>query len=405
MSELLSPELRSPTKKKKKEMLSYLPPEVITLILSRLPVKSAVKCTAVCKAWYALIKDPTFIPTHLQQAASLQDDDLLLHGFHYFHLCWDNGAFVGHKKLRLPFKSGDFKFLGTCNGLICLVNLQSFPWDVILWNPCIRRHFILPKPDVPYGVIRRATLGFGFDSLSNDYKVLFLVVFHNDGQDSNEAWLFSLNKCSWRRITEVSPKHRCCTGVRQMAFVNGALHWHGFLNYDAHSHVMFAFDLSTEKFHVMSYPNTPVHFHPDMSVIKYEESIAVIIPASHGYNRVDSWVMKEYGVNSSWTNVLHPTGEGRELVIDAAGLMDVYGVRKNGELLVNVTREHGRGCELATLDLNCHQSEQRLKRLGIRTQHGDSYVGSFVESLVLFDKGEQDAKGRKPKNRKPKKRY
>ncbi|VFQ71754.1 unnamed protein product [Cuscuta campestris] len=336
-----------------------IPVDIILQILLRLPVKSAVKCTAVCKTWYALIKDPSFISNHLQQAASLCDDLLLLRFTRdrreFYHLRRDNDAFEELKQLQVPFRcSWIFRLVGTCNGLVCLGDVHSDDHNIILWNPSIHKHFILPKPDFPFKSCEDSTLGFGFDPVSNDYKVL-LVVSQGDREELTEVWLFSLNRRSWMRLSGVSPKH-CCYAYREASFVK-------------------------------------VHFVPQMSLIKYEESIAV---ASIGTfedlddNQLELWVMKEYGVDSSWTKVLHSIDENGELVFDSY-LLAVIGVRKNGEVLLKVGEEHGIGYELATLDLNCDQQEQQLKRLGIRTDRSHSFVGNFVESVVLLDKGEQDA--------------
>ncbi|VFQ71747.1 unnamed protein product [Cuscuta campestris] len=210
MSDYLPQESRSLTKK----MNAYLPPEVIALILRRLPVKSAVKCTAVCKSWYALIKDPSFISTHLQRDASFQDGLLLLSFIedseterYVYRLYRDNDAFEEYKQLFLPFKRlRDPEIVGSCNGLICLSHVEKDAWNIVLWNPSIHKHFILPEPDLPAAceVYFFDTIGFGFDSVSNDYKVL-LILSDAETEDFNDVWLFSLNGRSWKRLTEVSP--------------------------------------------------------------------------------------------------------------------------------------------------------------------------------------------------------
>ncbi|VFR00474.1 unnamed protein product [Cuscuta campestris] len=383
------------------EMCVHFPVEIILQILRRLPVKSAVKCTAVCKTWYALIKDPAFVLTHLQ-AASFSSDLLLLRFAtgkrEFYQLRRDNDAFEEYKQFHLPFECGGFgafRLVGTCNGLICLGDVYQDYCNIILWNPSIHKHFILPKPDFPFKSFCDSTLGFGFEPLSNDYKVL-LIVAQDNKEELIEVWLFSLNMCSWTRLSEASPKH-CLHAHREAAFVKGALHWigHSNLKYWMFSHMVLAFDLSTEKFFVVNFPKTLVHFVPQMSLIKYEESIAVV---AHGSfedlddNQLELWVMKEYGVDSSWTKVLHSIGEDGKLVF-YSDLIDVFGVRKNGEVLLKVREECGKNYELATLDLNCDQQKQQLKRLGIRIDLNYSFVGNFVESLVLFDKGEQDAEG------------
>lgn len=147
------------------------------------------------------------------------------------------------------------------------------------------------------------------------------------------------------------------------------------------SNMISAFDVSTEEFYVMNYPETLANIEYEMSLIQYEESIAVVRRSYRNSNdrQCELWVMKEYGVNSSWAKVL---------VFDAR-LLSAFGVRKKEKVLLKVRGELEH--ELATLDLNCHQ----LKRhAGIRIKSGDSFVGSFVESLVLLDIGKEDPEGR-----------
>ncbi|XVF78164.1 hypothetical protein PTKIN_Ptkin14bG0107500 [Pterospermum kingtungense] len=53
-------------------------------------------------------------------------------------------------------------------------------------------------------------------------------------------------------------------------------------------------------------------------------------------------------------------------------------IRKNREVLLEVM-----GSELASYDLNC----QQVKYLGIKAEYGFASINSYVESLVLLDKG------------------
>ena len=56
-----------------KEMLDYLPKEVVVEILIRLPVKSLVMFRCVCKDWFFLISGNAFIVAHTSRTLSLSD--------------------------------------------------------------------------------------------------------------------------------------------------------------------------------------------------------------------------------------------------------------------------------------------------------------------------------------------
>ena len=49
-------------------MWETLPPEILTLVLIRLPIKSIQTCTYVSTKWISLIRDPNFISSHLNHS-------------------------------------------------------------------------------------------------------------------------------------------------------------------------------------------------------------------------------------------------------------------------------------------------------------------------------------------------
>ncbi|KAK9284814.1 hypothetical protein L1049_023991 [Liquidambar formosana] len=62
-------------------MLNHLPHEVFLEILLRLPLKTLVQCTSVCKSWSSTITNPSFITTHLNRSTASNTNsntDLLL---------------------------------------------------------------------------------------------------------------------------------------------------------------------------------------------------------------------------------------------------------------------------------------------------------------------------------------
>lgn len=80
----------------------------------------------------------------------------------------------------LPFEwtSTYLNIAGSCNGILCLVDdNRSYPNHFYLWNPSIRKFVNLPTPMYTFETcsICAHVQGFGFDCVTNDYKVVRIV--------------------------------------------------------------------------------------------------------------------------------------------------------------------------------------------------------------------------------------
>ncbi|KAL4378024.1 hypothetical protein GQ457_02G032570 [Hibiscus cannabinus] len=316
-------------------MSDYLPAEVILEILQRLPVKSLVRFRSVCKTWNTLISHPSFISTHLQTSLSNNTPFLLLkckkkRKRNYF-LHHDNDGFDEFKPLQFPVFCSvlDTQVLGSCHGLICLDVFPNGFLFFIFWNPSIHKYISLPWPSISHDV--RLNFGFGFDSRTNDYK-LVIVGVEKDGTWI-QPYLFSLNENCWKRVNAVPPNYAFVSvfGI-PLPFVNGAVHWLGYQkrNNGGHSRAILGFNLSAEEFLVIGLPESLIGLNRSrLSAMNGESSIAVL--------------------------------------------------RKNGEVLLHVAKG-----EMASLNLNCQQLEPHGVVVGDSLNSVD---GSYVESLVLLDKG------------------
>ncbi|XP_051151838.1 F-box protein At3g07870-like [Andrographis paniculata] len=163
------------------KMACYLPEIIVANILHRLPAKTLLRCTAVSKHWYSLITSPQFISSHLNFSAAREDRAVLLrrcvHNSERYDLYKEDHSFASLRSLEFPFWSINscFTIVGSCNGLLCLSDDRVYLTStIILWNPCIRRSIRLPNPNLvsnSFGTFIQC-LGFGFDSVSSDYKVI-----------------------------------------------------------------------------------------------------------------------------------------------------------------------------------------------------------------------------------------
>ncbi|KAL4379754.1 hypothetical protein GQ457_02G031860 [Hibiscus cannabinus] len=359
-------------------MSDYMPVGVIVEILKRIPVKSLVRFRSVCKTWNTIVCDPSFISTHLHASLSNNTPFLLLsywrNGEENLFLHYDNDGFEEFKQLQFPaFGCASYSvLLGSCNGLIYLQFWMGDVSKFLLWNPSIQKCISFPRPIISDDV--QINFGFGFDSITNDYKLVII------GLEKGDAWikpfLFSLNENCWKRVNAIPPDYTFDPGEISVPFVNGAVHWIGYQkrNNVGFTNVILGFDLSAEEFFEISLPESLIGLGPrDLSTMKYGESSIAVLKRDPG-NEHELWVMKEYGVVGSWTKVL-------TLTLHSEWFPNILGFTKNGEVLVQL--DYGK---LASLDLNCQQMELHgVEGVEVMTNL-ISLEGNYVESLVLLDK-------------------
>ncbi|OMO90428.1 hypothetical protein COLO4_19182 [Corchorus olitorius] len=398
-----------------------LPQELFLDILFRLPIEDLVRCTAVCKPWNSSIKNPTFISTHLEKAISSNnsstDNRRLLFRLcttqpkpnpidksdvayvEHYSLRFDNKNVAEYKQLHFPankFRSVDgcFRIAGSYNGLVCLVDdMTCYADHFILWNPTIQKAVRTARPTVNYfshGPFE-AFHGFGFDSETNDYKLLrYVHLDHNRKFEVIvEAEVYSLNSNSWKVITDITPSYGICSPFRKIygnSFVNGAIH---LLAYDRkegygymarHRNLILAYDVSREVFREMELPD---YFSDeyvrlnDTEILKYGESSIAVMTDDSERREIYLWVMKEYGEASSWTKVWVEDWWG--------SVLKVLSFRNNEEVFV-IMRDGWIGlCDLKRKHFE-YVGDEGDGVQSILSRRGYPAVDSFVESLVLLDK-------------------
>ncbi|XP_049410343.1 F-box/kelch-repeat protein At3g23880-like [Solanum stenotomum] len=239
---------------------SILPPELITDILSRLPVKSLLQCRCVSKSWLSLICSPEFIKTHLSLAANNKGLSLL------------DESVVDSSDMNYPVENhcGRFWTVGSVNGLICVSGFSS----------------------------SMVTYGFGYDEIHDEYKVLRVrSTCQHHNKHHNEFEVYSLKTDSWRSI-HCLKNELLFTEVGK--FVNGKLHW---ATCDGHLHegwIISSIDLSCEEWGVVELPCYG-EGNGVFSLGVYGSNLSMVCtdPRTH----VDVWVMKEYGIKKSWTKM------------------------------------------------------------------------------------------------------
>ncbi|GJZ32689.1 retrovirus-related pol polyprotein from transposon TNT 1-94 [Tanacetum coccineum] len=124
-----------------------------TKILIRLDAEDLIRCKKVCKSWKSLISHPYFVKARHTRQVNLMP----------YHM----GIIPNYL-----FKYGlEHYMVGSSNGLACI---NSFDGDeIIVANPLTREERMLQK--LPVSPVR-SCWGFGYDALTDDYKVVFGAV-------------------------------------------------------------------------------------------------------------------------------------------------------------------------------------------------------------------------------------
>ncbi|XP_059665491.1 F-box protein CPR1-like [Cornus florida] len=366
-------------------MSDYLPEEVLTDIFTRLPIKTLLQIRCACKSWYALITSPNFIQ-HVNRTLAHNTPPLLLLRYcidnkeHYTVHC-DDETFVQCRPLDSAFDHSPisyFRILGSCNGLICLYDSDGPTEIIILWNPAIDKSVTLRIESNSKG----CAFGFGFDSRTNDYKVVRLVYVHDSSFDYSvrpEVDVYELSTGIWRRWRRgigSAPPPPCHIILCQWShvFVNGASHWialNGSVGlWNKIWYLILSFDMGTEVFTEMMLPSGIANgCELKVSIALFGESLSLFC-YDDGFSSTSIhcciWVMKEYGVASSWTKLC---------TVDIGGICQVLGFRKTGEVLVE--KRNGR---LVSYD----PETKEVVDTGIRGHRSSFHLYTYVESMVLL---------------------
>ncbi|XP_024012936.1 F-box protein At2g34280 [Eutrema salsugineum] len=168
--------------------MEKIPDVLIEEILERLGVKSLVRFTCVSKQWNSMIKSTYFASTHLIRAQS-RNPDILLGGcslyesprsasYSYLRTL-ELGCLISKKIHTIPKPKTCLAMTGSCDGLVCVYDFQI---KIYVINPATRWCRSLPRANFQQinrirenltGCYARNCLGFGKDTVTNKYKMVF----------------------------------------------------------------------------------------------------------------------------------------------------------------------------------------------------------------------------------------
>lgn len=305
--------------------------DVVTEILLRLPVHSVLRFKSVCKSWCNIIDSSTFRESHRQNQSKNNEDETLL--LQFTNTCntdctWDVSTYnTGNGKYRKSFPAiteflndkgwANFLVAGPVNGLICMYNETPYSegdaWDpsIAIYNPCLDKIKILPVSPIcsslSYESWRMSefkwVLGFGFDSVTKDYKVVQLTSFWDGRRTRVEVCSGTTN--AWRELVidddELFDDE--IEGIKSCAHMNSGS-WAHFKT----ENVILSFDMQNEVFETIPYlvlEDRPYLYLGLYEVFaKDDDSFALFLPSSD-YERIEVWEVERSGDKErGWNHVV-----------------------------------------------------------------------------------------------------
>ncbi|XP_071703045.1 F-box protein CPR1-like [Rutidosis leptorrhynchoides] len=286
--------------------LNQLPHDLIESILPLLPPKSLGRFKSVSKGWNSLISSPSFIKSHIlnytKNNPNLNPTHLILvsedcESLYSLELAQLNTLTTVTAK-SLNFQVPMFQILGSCNGLLLC---YDFDYNLCLVNPIARMTFEVPES----GRERHNDLyGFGYDSSTDDYKVISISRMSDSNSDSYSIFVsvYSLRNNSWNMSLSNLPYYVDCPELSRVPLLNNNLHW--LVTTRQLKDTIFVFSLADEKFHEIGLPDSTNYVQWDFSELRVLDGKLVVVMRAKTYASEwinELWVMEEYGVPESWT--------------------------------------------------------------------------------------------------------
>jgi len=399
-----------------KKVSNHIPRDLSFDILSKLPLKSLKRFICVCKFWANLFEKAQFMSVYRNNfflSRSRYDDhqnsrlllkvtpDFVSFGYNDKMFLLSGDTFENSVKLDWPppFEEdfeGIFIIGSVVNGILCLCQggmrgdssyIEYKPEQkVVLWNPSTYEfkaipngsfeHIILkafPPGSVFEDLPRIPTLinihGFGYDHVTDDYKLIRYFCFFDDiekDDPSDESlWqIYSLKSNSWRDLEVDMPNHSWTDQWQnngKSVYCQGMCHWWGYEDYDG-KEVLVSFRLSDEDFITTPLGHNYDKFDRNLVVLK--ESIAMI-DYDYRYSCFFISILCEFGVAESWTR-LYKIGP-------LYGVDEPIGVGKNADIFFIKTNE-----EVARFDLNT----ELIEDIGVKGRYKCCQMVIYNESLL-----------------------
>ncbi|KAF5738618.1 F-box and associated interaction domains-containing protein putative isoform 1 [Tripterygium wilfordii] len=402
---------------------SYITDDLVTAILTCLPVKSLLRFRCVCKSWSVLTENPDFITKHHLKRNIIDNNTVNAfvkrNGEPFGKPMMSTLKGVDNEEILTVVESNfvpscdQLIICGSRNGILCLHNPDLYSDVIVLWNPSTRDLKTLPESPLEPPDTRETLfgdIGFGFDRRTNDYKVIRFVLYRCDDDDDKEeeeeehddddhdeeeeddddedddddddeeeddddeeeeedddyfvgqVELYSLKSDSWRVIPRMNADiFPCCYYCN--TYKDGVKYWWGRKSTDD-SQWLMSFDMVEEVFETVELPSDFGDFrNPVFSVFNGQLCMVLYIDDKME-SLFEIWVMTDNGVRKTWVE---------QMTIQVSGVLRPLEFWKDRGLFL----EDDQG-QLVLYDIRTKE----MKNLQLRGKRYTFQVVNYEESLV-----------------------
>ncbi|XP_058758884.1 putative F-box protein At3g20705 [Vicia villosa] len=333
-----------------KKVCINLPHDLVLLILSKLPLCESKRLRCVCKSWSLVFKNPHFINMYISHLtrynhSSHGDKFLVLHkllpgefvyeidSWHCEFYWFSSDKFENWVKLDWPsqFRNDDCNIyvVGSVsiNGILCLK--QRFKTrQLVLWNPTTTEAKVIPRSPVENSPSDhpspwRFLHGFGYDHVSDDYKVVQMIDYNVRDGTGDLIWrdrfydplweIYSVKTNSWKKQDfDMGDFNDFSVSGSIGVYMDGLYHWwarseseniNEYLMSNNIEEYLMSFEFSTEMLIKTPMPKD-IDGRFERNLVMLNGSIALISTSPEKATAFGISILGKLGVRESWMNLI-----------------------------------------------------------------------------------------------------
>ncbi|CAN0897032.1 F-box protein CPR1 [Linum grandiflorum] len=303
-------------------MSDHIPQDIMSDIILRLDFKDLVRCRRVSKQWRSVIDDPLFIRSQLEFALSTNSNSaLFIQGYLSFSspftvYLWKHKSCANSDNVILrnffsdsPARAQSVFMVGSCHGLVCFYLPKRRP-EYLIANPSTGERHTLSYDLTKEGDSSLKAYGFGYDELSDDYKVVRILKTMSD--HSYIAAIYGVRSEGFFKTIPLPDAPGLNYPIMSIGvFFHSSLHWcieeKSGNNDGAYlEHAIDAIDLvsnSSRRFHLLETVFggcLAVSSDLNVGVVNRRLCLSGFL---RGWKEIGVWVMEEYGNSESWNRI------------------------------------------------------------------------------------------------------